>query len=1021
MTDTGTWRLLPAAIPGIPELDAGQSAAAEPHPGIRVVLGGPGTGKTTVLAAAAARRLEAGARLERIVVLTASRQAAQELRRDIIRRHGGAEVGARVTTVHGFALGLLRELGDPGQDLRLLRAPEQEQRLRDLLEGEGEQAWPEEIRAASRTRAFARQLREVLARARQLGLDPEHLAVLAAEDEVFGSVGRFFETYLTIADFDGALDYTELVHRARLLLAGTSAAEACRARFDAVLVDDAQELDQVSANLLADLALLGLPVLALGDPQQRLGSFRGASAASIASLRRLPGAETLRLVTGHRNREGVAEALARIRTRLDAADAPPDPTPAPGKASLVTASIYDDSAAETAHLAAALRRAVLEDGCTWQELAVITRSGRGQLTPLARELTARGIPVEVAGDELALGSQRAVEALLAGLAGAASLEHLGAAETAQLLAGPLCGLDVVGQRVLARALLEAQPDLDAGESRDLLTSCLRQPGLLETVAGAEAERAHELAQLLGKAAIQLAQGVPVAEVLWTIWDGTSWPSRLRDAALSGSRSANQDLDAVVELFELAGRRHELAGSHGAGAFVSAVIREEIPADTGREFSVQGRGVRLLTAHRARSGSWRRVYVIGVSEGLWPQLGWRGLLLDPDRLAPDHLDAATTAGLIAAERRSFYVACSRAEEQLHVSAPAASETEPAGPSRFCSELGVTTVRVAGLPEQRQTAPALVAELRRVAGDPVESWAMRRAAALRLARLGEITDSQFRPAFRDARPENWWGVRAPSSPGWRMPRPVTITGSALQALLACPRQWFLARRGGADRPRGSQACLGDVIHRMAQKAAWGTIGLPELLQQLDDLWPRLHFEARWMEVAEREQMRQALTRFHNWNETNPDRLLGVEVGFEVPVSVLGIPVLLRGTVDRLELKDGRLSVVDLKTGRRPPTKAEVAEHTQLGVYQLAARLGAFESLAPGVKDVAEPSLLQLRHGGALPQRQFQEVLPEGHSWLIEKLEQAVGILREGILEAREGPQCAWCAFKASCPAINPGSLA
>ena len=102
---------------------------------------------------------------------------------------------------------------------------------------------------------------------------------------------------------------------------------------------------------------------------------------------------------------------------------------------LVTASIYDDSAAETAHLAAALRRAVLKDGCTWQELAVIARSGRGQLSPLARELTTRGIPVEVAGDELALGSQRAVEALLAGLAGAASLEHLGAAETAQLLGG----------------------------------------------------------------------------------------------------------------------------------------------------------------------------------------------------------------------------------------------------------------------------------------------------------------------------------------------------------------------------------------------------------------------------------------------------------------------------------------------------------------------------------------------------------------------------------------------------------
>ena len=101
--------------------------------------------------------------------------------------------------------------------------------------------------------------------------------------------------------------------------------------------------------------------------------------------------------------------------------------------------------------------------------------------------------------------------------------------------------------------------------------------------------------------------------------------------------------------------------------------------------------------------------------------------------------------------------------------------------------------------------------------------------------------------------------------------------------------------------------------------------------------------------------------------------------------------------------------------------MAEHTQAWGLSARCRLGAFDSLAPGVKDVAEPSLLQLRHGGALPQRQFQEVLPEGHSWLIEKLEQAVGILQEGILEAREGPQCAWCAFKASCPAINPGSLA
>ncbi|WP_130874130.1 ATP-dependent DNA helicase [[Pseudopropionibacterium] massiliense] len=1018
MNDARTWRLLPTALPDVPVPDVGQEKAAMPFQGVRVVLGGPGTGKTTTMAAAVVKRLESGSTLERLVVLTASRQAAQELRRDIIRRRGGAEVGARVTTVHGFALGLLRELGDFEQDLRLLRAPEQEQRLRDLLEGEGDRSWPEEVRAAARTRTFARQLREVLSRARQLGLDPENIIQLASGDPLFEAVGNFFETYLTIADFDGALDYTELVHRARLLLADDAVAEACRSRFDAVLVDDAQELDQVAANLLADLARIGFPLLVLGDPQQRLGSFRGASAAGITLLRRLPGAETLELVTGHRNRPAVAEALAGIRERLNASDAPPAASPAQGEGSLVTVSIYDDSAAETAHLAAALREAVAVDGCAWHELAVIARSGRTQLAPLARELTARGIPVDVAGDELALGSQHAVENLLAGLTAAANLEHLGAETVTRLLAGPLCELDAVGQRALSRFLLTA--GIGDPDSRGLLGKCLGRPELLEALPGPEAERVRALGILLGRAAEELTRGAPVVEVLWMIWSGTGWPERLREAALAGSRGANQDLDAVVELFELAGRRQELAGHHGADAFCSAVMREEIPADTGRELSTRGRGVRLLTAHRSRSGSWRRVHVIGASEGTWPQTGWRGLLLDPDRLAPDHLDAVSTADRLASERRSFYVACSRAAEQLHVSAPAASEAEPAEPSRFCRELGVTPVRVVGLPEQRQTAASLIAELRQVVSDTAESPAMRRAAALRLAHLGDITDQQFRPAFRDARPENWWGVREPSSPAWRTSRPLVITGSTLQALLTCPRQWFLSRRGGADRPRGPQAGVGDVIHRVAQRAAWGTMGLEEMIQDLDEVWPRLRFEARWMETAEKEQMRRALTRFHAWNETNPDELLGVEVNFETPIIVKDVPVLLRGTVDRLELRNGKLSVVDLKTGRRPPTRTEVAEHTQLGVYQLAARLGAFDSLAPGIREVAEPSLLQLRHGGALPERQFQPVLPEGPSWLTEKLEQAVEILLRETFEAREGPQCAWCAFGASCPAINPGGM-
>lgn len=95
----------------------------------------------------------------------------------------------------------------------------------------------------------------------------------------------------------------------------------------------------------------------------------------------------------------------------------------------------------------------------------------------------------------------------------------------------------------------------------------------------------------------------MAEVLWAIWNGTEWPDRLWEAALAESRGTSQNPDAAVGLFKFAGRRQELAGYHGVDAFCSAMVREEIPTDTGCELSIQGRDVRFPTAHRSRTDSW----------------------------------------------------------------------------------------------------------------------------------------------------------------------------------------------------------------------------------------------------------------------------------------------------------------------------------------------------------------------------------------------------------------------------------
>lgn len=1025
-----TFRVLPAQPAALPSLTEEQSAVAAPRHGVSIGLGGPGTGKTAIVAAAAARRVLAGSSLDRVVVLAHSRSAAQTLRRQISRHLDRAQTSANVTTIHGLALGLLRRYW-PHEDSswRLLRAPEQETRIRELLEGLSTDFWPEEVRAAAGTRAFARQLREVLARARQLSLDPEAVQAmaLATGDELFAAAARFIEEYLTVGDFSATLDYAELVYRCRLLLTEPDVAAGIRASFDAIIVDDAHESDHAQVGLLGDLAGLGIPLLAVGDPHERIGGYRGASPTALVDLAALPGATVTELTGGHRASAAVAEAMAHLDQRLDARGAAPAPAPAaPGGA--VAARVFDDESAELAHVAAELRHAVSNDGLDWRDLVVVARSGRAQLSAIATELVRLGVPVDVSGDEIALAEQPAVSVLLMALRVGAEGGAPEADDARLLLSSPLCGLDGVAQRQLGRALLARHRTL--GSSAALLGRCLADPTLLAGIETPEADAARGLSALLSTAAGLAGQGAEVQEVLWHLWDGTGWPSRLRELALRGSRRANADLDAVVELFEQASRADELRGASGVHTFLAEVSAQEIPADTGRELSIAGRGVRVVTAHRTRGLEWERVWVIGVQEGLWPRLTRAGLLLDADRLGRDALAPPGQGSQLEAERRLFYVACSRARSALAVSAVQGVDGEGGRPSRFLGELGVEVQRVTGRPTQLLSAASLVGALRRTIADATASPGLRRSAALRLARLGAVTAPDGSLGFPGALPETWWGVAEPTADAHDVEGPVRITGSSLEALLECPRRWFLSRRANAESSRRSRASVGDVVHLLARGAAEDGLTADEMRERLDEVWDHIPFEAEWLSATERTEIDQAIDRFARYHETLPGELLAVERPFKVSLEVAGQAVELAGSVDRLErTPDGALRVVDLKTGRSVLKEPDVADHAQLGVYQLAASLGAFDEVTGGERRVAAPGLMFVRDGEALPTVVSQpsiddrpsldgEELEVGPTWVHDRIADGVSIIRSGRFDAIECRSCRFCQFAASCPALLEG---
>jgi RecB family exonuclease len=619
-------------------------------------------------------------------------------------------------------------------------------------------------------------------------------------------------------------------------------------------------------------------------------------------------------------------------------------------------------------------------------------------------------------------------------------------EARRMLASPLAGMDALALRSLARQLQSADRDARGPlvlprDSAELMAEVLLDPRQLrELTETPEVAAVAAFADALERAELALSRpGAGASEALWELWRSSPWPDRLRaesDAGGENGRRADADLDALCALFDAAADSEQPPGRAGLRGFLAEVAAQEIPADTEREDDVPGRGVRLLTVHRAKGRQWPVVVVAGVQEGIWPDLGRGGGVLVAEELLSDGLSGVIDhRSRLADERRLFLVACSRASRQLLVTAVSGSDGEANQPSRFLGELGVPT-RDYRPTDRPLTLPALVSTLRRAVIDPGTSDSLRQAAITRLARLAELRGPDGVPLAPQADPSHWWGLRTLSTSIAPARPPLRLSATQLQSLMSCPRQYFLGRRAQAESPRSSTASLGTVIHTLAEHARTGQLSARELAENLDRIWDQIPFDAAWMSASERVEAELALSRFVAWQEANAGiEVVGVEVPFEVEVTVDSTRVTLTGAVDRLErVADGRLRVIDFKTGRQVPTRAQVAAQEQLGLYQLAIESGGFATHAGGGSVSAGGVLVYLRKAESSAEEGFPAQLRQASlgdvphlsddpeevrypTWIHARVARAAKIVAEGRFEATPGAGCRYCAFTLSCP-TTPG---
>ncbi|WP_300609289.1 ATP-dependent DNA helicase, partial [Trebonia sp.] len=1019
-----------------PRLDEAQQSVVDHKGGPLLVLAGPGTGKTTTIVAAVADRIERrGVAPDRILVLTFSRKAAGELRERITARLRRTTSEPLALTFHSYAYALVRRefvlAGD--QPPRLLSAPEQLLEIRRMLRGEvadGGLSWPDRLKPALATRGFAEELRDVLMRAAERGLDGKALRQLGRQckRDDWVAAGAFLDRYSARFDLAPvpAYDYAEIVRIAAALLSRQATRQRERDAYDAVFVDEYQDSDPAQESLLLALAGDGRDLVAVGDPDQSIYAFRGADVRALTNFPdrfRTPDgfpAPVVALRTCRRSGPVLLAASRRIARRLPpgggAATSPhrhllPLPHAAPGEVRILVA---DTQAQEAALVADTLRRAHLADGVPWQQMAVLVRSGQRQFPALRRALATAGVPVTVAGDELPLPDEPGVRPLLTLLRCALRPAGLDDETAAELLTGPLGQTDSLGLRKLRRAL--------AGMP---LAEALTAPENLHAISDRVAHPARRVAALLQTATRAIADGGSAEDVLWAVWDASGLAARWERQAEQDT-AADRDLDAVLALFEAAARFAGDLPPGNPGLFLESLTGQEIAGDSLAEQAVREDCVRVLTAHRSKGLEWDVVVVAGVQEEVWPDLRLRGSLLGADELAeaagnaPDAPDArvpgrgdaaaATLAAkLLAEERRLFYVAATRARRLLVVTAAGGDESGQR-PSRFLAELAGDELQIqqAGAASRWLSLPVLVADLRRAAADPSRPPPLRAAAAAQLARLADA-------GVRGADPREWYALTRLSDDGPIVAdgERVRLSPSQVETFARCGLRWLLESAAGAGRSDVLRH-LGTVIHAAAVLISAGA-SERSVASRIDDIWHHLDFGSAWYGSRQRELAERMVRKFVEWHQANPRDLLATEEALRVRIG----QVEITGRVDRLERDHrGRGIIVDLKTGATAPRDDELDRHPQLGVYQLAVLLGAFEQL--GVTEPGGAELVQVGKAGftARAKVQAQHALADDPhpGWAKDLVEAVAAGMAGPVFRARVNPGCRTCPVAACCP-VNP----
>ena len=958
--------------------DDRQREAMDHVHGPMLVVAGAGTGKTSVLIHRIANLVRQGhAKPGEVLALTYTVASADEMR-NRVRALLGEEIHS--STFHDYCNTLLKRAG---KEFGVL----DEKDLWIYLRKRVHELHLEHYIRAANVGQFLDDLLRFLSRCHDELVTPEIYAAYVArlergestvprvakskdqlsDDEVIARCQEIAHVFATTERWlrqDNYGTFAHMITRAHDLLASDKdvlAEERARARF--VLVDEFQDANFAQIGVLAALAGDEGNVFAVGDPDQAIYRFRGASSAAFHVFRRhFPATKLVVLGKNRRSTTPILQcafaivdknppvfapserALAYKRTPLQSArdeEARREGTPLPMFP--VEAIAFGGRDAEAPDLASIIEETKRRSRCNWKDFGVLYRTHIHR-DDVAQQLAERDIPFSI--ENMDVSDTPEVRDLFACVA--AVVDMGSDASLFRVAALPQFNVDPEQLRTTLRQIASQNRDGVVTPLASVLGGVAGGPAVLECILQARDEVSQKKAstraalQLIGKK-FKLPLSAPALQAALNF-------------AAEWERKCTTRTKELPEWIEYLNYFREACGT------IPLVSKGDEDA------------VSLMTAHGAKGLEFTHVFVLRANSGSFP-VGYRETLVEfPRELRdPDSAVSADDKTLHEQEeRRLFYVAMTRAKDSLHI----------------YGKQGIG----------RDKTPAGL--MRELIGNPtLQPWLRARPALPSQPELIEIAAAADAVPSEGSRLPAWLALPAIDGLDSR------LSASAIETYETCPLQFKFEREWRLSRQLHAAVKYGAAMHRVLKtyydsQRLGRTKTDDELLQLFRDDLANAGIEDGYQRDLYLKQGLEQLKDFLDaTHASRQPEVLHTEEWFDI--NIAGTKVA--GRIDRIDrTADGSVVIVDYKTGKAR-SQEDTDESLQLSIYAMAAQMKwgyrvhdlAFHNLEGNIAVVSKRAEFQLEQAR-------------------ERVQAAARGIAEGNFEAKMGFHCNYCAFRALCPA-------